>query len=277
VAGTFLRVQDQLGWAKQRVADVRDTVAALGAAEGSVFSVELHPRAETRQAIRVVWSPEANVEITDGLAHRVDDAVHNLRVTLDRLIYELAIRRRGGFEPASIPPGHQLRKTAFPIFDDPVEYDGKGKGRGARDALAALKVDQRKRIRALQPFGRPGHPLAMLRDLDNEAKHRRASVLVRLDDVDFDRRIGDRYGLKVAEGVRPRRRYRHGATVVVLTTRSFDPDRTAAAVNAAVRRQLSVVFGPGSPAAGRDVVAELRRLQTHVSRTLSAFRKDFPI
>ncbi|HEX2423311.1 MAG TPA: hypothetical protein VHN56_09215 [Actinomycetota bacterium] len=42
MAGTFLRVQDQLGWAKQRVADVRDTVAALGAAEGSVFSVELH-------------------------------------------------------------------------------------------------------------------------------------------------------------------------------------------------------------------------------------------
>lgn len=273
VAGTFLNVTDQLDWAKRRVREVREQVERFEASRSSPFAVQPHPRAGRRRAVKVLWSPETTVPVAlDELAHSVDDAVHSLRATLDRLVYELAIRRRGGSEPRSLPPRHALRKTAFPIAIKPDVFDSL-----ATKALAPLAQKQRSRIRSLQPFGNPGHSLWRLAELDNQAKHRRSSVLIQLDRVALDRSAADRAGIKTVEGITPGRRYKPGMKVAVLTVASYSPDRTPDLVRRVLSRELSFVFGSGSPADGNDVVVELRQLQTVVTRTVNAFRVDFPI
>lgn len=279
MGGTFASVVDKLDWAKEKVRVVRKRIEGFQEAEGRPFRAERHPRAGSKQTIKVVWSPAtAGAMPLDELAHQIGDAVHNLRATLDYLVYELAIRKRGGSEPAHIPMGHALRKIGFPIFLEEPEFDGKGKGGpGATKMLAEMKGTQRARIKELQPFGDPDHPLWVLSELDNLGKHRHAHVLVRLDRVWLDPVFARRFGFKIVEGVKPGRRYKEGAKVAILTQpRSlYHPSSVQAEVNVALKRKLSVLFDKGSPAEGRDVVAELRRLQARVTRIVNDFKWDF--
>jgi hypothetical protein len=282
MGGTYLAVQGKLDWARKDVREVREAIQRFEQAEGGPFRAEPHPRAGSKNAIQVLWSPATTEPMPlDALAHSVGDAIHGLRSALDYLIYELCIRRRGGWEPVSVPIGDPLRKVGFPIFLDECEFEGKGKGGlGAARMLAPLTGKQRALVKKLQPFGNPDHALWVLSELENLGKHRKAHVLLRLDRVWLDRTEAWRFGFKTAVGVKPGRRYKDGAKVMVLTQRwgdSYEPTRIQAQVNVALKRELSVVFDVGSPAEGRDVVAELRRIQTAVSRVVGSFKAEFPV
>jgi hypothetical protein len=278
MGGTLPPVTDKLDWAKQKVRVVRERIERFQEAEGRPFRAELDPRAGSKQAIKVLWSPATTGTMPlDDLAHSIGDAVHNLRGTLDYLIYQLHLRNLTGPEPENIPLGDPLRKTGFPVFLDENEFEGKGKGGpGATKMLAGITDDQRARIKKLQPFGDPDHPLWVLSELDNLDKHRHAHVLLRLDRVWLDPRLAHRFGFRTVEGVKPGRRYEEGAKVTVLTQHIFDPAGVQAQVNVALKRKLSVLFDKGSPAEGRDVVTELRRIQSTVTRIVNGFRWEFP-
>jgi hypothetical protein len=230
MAGTFPPVTDKLAWAKEKVRNVRQRIAGFQEAEGRPFRAQPDPRAGSKQTIQVLWSPAtAGAMPLDDLALRIGDAVHNMRATLDYLVYQLTLRNRPGPEPGYIPMGDALRKTGFPIFRDEPEYEGKGKGGpGATKLIAGLTDDQRARIKKLQPSGNPDHPLWVLAELDNLGKHRHAPVLLRLDKVWLDLGMAKRFGFKTVKGVKPRRQYEEGAKVTLLTQHPSGRPRTGA-------------------------------------------------
>lgn len=110
----------------------------------------------------------------------ISDSVHNLRCTLDHLIYAIAVHESGQEPP---PAADSLM---FPIADSPKKFLDAG-GR-----LGKLSGAVRSAIESVQPYNRP-HPdlpplLAMLRDFENTDKHkllRLAFTSVYLGDVGF--------------------------------------------------------------------------------------------
>lgn len=104
----------------------------------------------------------------------IGDCLHNLRSSLDYLVYELSGR----------PAGEPSRQTAFPICDSPHAYFGT---RGNPNRAASRKVSQvdsaaAAAIERLQPYNREdgnphGDPLWLLSELSNEDKHRTLPVV----------------------------------------------------------------------------------------------------
>jgi hypothetical protein len=232
----------------------------------------VHPYTHRKQRIEIRWDPPNEELPLTELAHLIGDAVHALRSSLDYLVYELAIRKRGGSEPSALPPGHPLRKTGFPIFLDAKQFEDRG-----LKQLESITVKQQARITRLQPFGQPDHPLWVLSELDNLAKHRQAHVLLRVDRAWLQPEAAHFYGSKALEGPRPGKRLKPNTKVAVLTRHHGGVTGVEAQVNVALRWAVAPVFGVGSPAEGKEVVAELRRLRAHVTRTIRRFERDFPV
>jgi hypothetical protein len=95
----------------------------------------------------------------------IGDAIHNLRCSLDHLIYAIAIHQSGQNPP---PKEDGL---GFPICDSCESFwDAK------RRRLFGLSHLAQTVIEAVQPYNRPDKavppPLAMLRDFDNADKHK---------------------------------------------------------------------------------------------------------
>lgn len=93
----------------------------------------------------------------------VGDVAHNLRSSLDHLVYQLALLKNPAFK-------HE-RRTAFPIFTEKEEFRSKGMRRiGPHLPLSATKI-----IVKHQPYKRPNptrDSLWILSELDNIDKHR---------------------------------------------------------------------------------------------------------
>lgn len=275
MGGTFVRVINQLDWAKHQIREVRQRIEGFEKAEGSPFSIESYPRTHLKEYIEVKWRLEPYDLPLDELGNQIGDAVHNLRASLDYLVYELSIRRRQGNEPKSIPPGSPLRQTGFPIFLDKDQFERRGK-QGVGPGLALVTQKQAARIKTLQPFDKPDHPLWVVSELDNLRKHRKAHVVLGIDQITLDKKMAKYHGFKVADRVPTGRGIKHGAKVVTLTVpRHSIGLHLEADVNIALKRRLLIQFAEGSPAAGREVIPELQRLQQHVTRTLNRFRPDF--
>jgi len=97
------------------------------------------------------------------------DIVHNLRSSLDNMVWELAVLKSG---PA--PPRPKI--IQFPIADDPDGF------RSELYRIAALSAEAQARIERAQPYNRK-HPelpplLGLVRDFKNLDKHRLLNVVV---------------------------------------------------------------------------------------------------
>ena len=92
------------------------------------------------------------------------DTIHNLRSTLDHLVYAIAV-----FQTKSDPPPGE-RVLAFPICDTPELF------RKTQGKLAPLSMSVRAEIEGMQPYNRPHKRLppllGLLRDFDDRDKHR---------------------------------------------------------------------------------------------------------
>lgn len=102
----------------------------------------------------------------------IGDAVHNLRVSLDYLAWQL-VKATGG-SPRTGPRG-----TAFPILTVPRTADGKNKNLPQIDPGVPDKV--RKILDEIQPYTRTKpafHELAILSGLDNRDKHHELLIAV---------------------------------------------------------------------------------------------------
>lgn len=103
------------------------------------------------------------------------DAIHNLRSTLDHLVYAVGTHKAGG----SLPPGED--RLAYPITESPESFAGFCKGK-----LFGIATDINdpiiKAMERFQPYKRttPDAPTALrlLRAFDDRDKHRLLHVVV---------------------------------------------------------------------------------------------------
>src|SRR5579863_3618687 len=95
----------------------------------------------------------------------IGDAIHNLRCSLDHLIYAIAAHESG----QNPPPDADI--LAFPVRDDCPAFT-----KAERRNLVGISQNVRTTIETVQPYHRRHpklpSPLAILRDLDNANKHK---------------------------------------------------------------------------------------------------------
>jgi hypothetical protein len=107
-----------------------------------------------------VEPPPKSISVTAG------DCVHNIRSSLDHLIYALALDNRAGKKPRE--------RTQFPIATKVINYYETG-----RRQVRPLDPRHRRVIRLLQPYHHPNprmHWLTILGHLSNRDKHRLLNV-----------------------------------------------------------------------------------------------------
>ncbi|MGA6970040.1 MAG: hypothetical protein WBY93_00300 [Candidatus Binatus sp.] len=110
----------------------------------------------------------------ETISPTIGDCVHNLRSSLDHLVYSLAIKNRSGLTD------EEAAETSFPIFkmrDSRVSDGLSPRGRGR---IKYLSIEAQTIIKGLQPFhaGKDAtlHWLWILEKLNNIDKHRRLLV-----------------------------------------------------------------------------------------------------
>jgi hypothetical protein len=98
------------------------------------------------------------------------DCIHNLRATLDNLVYAIAVKESG----TDLPPNFNILQ--FPITGTPKEYAGQQR------RIATLSANTQARIERAQPYNRSHTELppllALLSEFDNVDKHRLLNVVV---------------------------------------------------------------------------------------------------
>jgi len=115
--------------------------------------------------------------VPDDVALAAGDGIHNLRSTLDHIVYELSCAKAG----------KHVAETGFPILVDPKNWDAKDrrkrfKRNSGRHQLREVPVPARDFIESLQPYKGfdAAHwyreRLLQLRDLNNADKHRNLNL-----------------------------------------------------------------------------------------------------
>lgn len=95
----------------------------------------------------------------------VGDCLHNLRASLDYLVWQLVY---------SNPPNTPGKNNMFPICQAASNFEELLR-KGRLDGLEEKAVEA---VRSLQPLDLPQHPLVLLNDLYNADKHRDLHVVV---------------------------------------------------------------------------------------------------
>jgi hypothetical protein len=226
-----------------------------------------------------------------GNSHRhewgaiIGDVVHNLRSTLDHLVWQLTLAN-GLTPPAAIPwkgPGSEWRNIRFPIHTiNPRKRYPSGKRIPWRykppDSLWGIRSALRTELQRLQPFNHgqdaPKKPLAILNELWNIDKHRHlhfALFFVGLHDVESrDPKIHFRIVKKRFPGpfkgraeigrVEPV----GGPSNLMMVQRNVQPILT-----------FDIAFEQGPPAYGGRVRETLERLRDTVAAILVKFEPEF--
>jgi len=192
------------------------------------------------------------------------DCVHSLRQSLDHLAYKLAVSISG-----SDPPPNEAT-AGFPIHNSSAGFKGNLAAKiGDPDKIPRPIL---KTLNELQPYNSwEGKQLAILRDLDNRAKHRELPICVGV--------------------VRPTETAVEGDSVVLksLRTGPVEEGETEIArfevskpnVQVEVRGWLSIeiVFGSDSPAEGQSVVKYLQTVRAMLLRKVmpSLMPEDFRV
>jgi hypothetical protein len=187
----------------------------------------------------------------------VGDFVHNLRSALDHVVWQLALTR--GDEPST--------ELQFPIVSDRERWPG-----AVRRRLPDVPDEAVRLIETMQPYHHDDpmtHPLAVLRDLSNEDKHR---VILEAMSVPVEPTPPTVEGEDVAESMEldmawgaP---YEPGARVL---TAYYTPTGPRPRFHITSAMPIEMTFGTMhfAAAAMRDVVDDVRR-------TLDAFAPFLP-
>jgi hypothetical protein len=162
----------------------------------------------------------------------VGDCVHNIRSSLDHLVYALALHKRDGRKPR--------KKTQFPIATTVVNYFTKG-----RHDVRVLDPRHRRVIRLIQPYQQPDpqeHWLTALNRLSNQDKHRLLNLsLHRVEQMSYRIKETDTAYIVFVGGIR-----------VVSAHTDIEPLKADPHVTAIIRMGLS--FGSPRNDEGRLVL-----------------------
>src|SRR5438270_10228868 len=108
MAGTFWRVRDKLGRAKKHVSEVKELLEGFRQNEPYPLSFKAQPQKAWQAIVEVRFVERIEPSDTE-VRNAFGDAVHNLRSTLDHLVWELTVRKLG-YRPSEVPFDHWLRK-----------------------------------------------------------------------------------------------------------------------------------------------------------------------
>lgn len=174
----------------------------------------------------------------------VSDCVHNLRQSLDHLAYRLAIEISG-----SDPPPNEYT-ASFPIHNSNNAFRSNLKAKIADPEKIPPPI--RKALTKLQPYSSwEGKQLAILRDLDDRAKHRELPVCVGVMHPAEVRVAGEDVILKsVSSGPIP-------VEVGEAEIARFETAKPEVEVEIAGWFSIDILFGKDSPAAGQSVAKYL--------------------
>jgi hypothetical protein len=182
------------------------------------------------------------------------DCAHNLRSSLDNLLYALAIRDTG------MDPPEKADKLQFPIASPPELFE-KQKYR-----ISTLSAATQAAIERVQPYNRPHNELPLLmglvRDFNNLDKHRLLNVVVtnvQQAHISYEY-TGD--GVPTVHGQYAMGPLEHGSEIAHFTALPPQPN-TICKYNAAIVISVGHDFGPNGRTLG-ELTYVLRMLTDEV-------------
>jgi hypothetical protein len=196
----------------------------------------------------------------------IGDVVHNLRSSLDHLIWELTKDFQGGVPPSPLPK-KKWREIEFPV--QRVENRGK-----FDQALWGIDPRLKASIEDLQPHkaAEPeSEPLWILHDLWNIDKHRHVHLVVMkslLTDIDYI--AGGVNLLEMTKG--DEAELGDNAEMFRIHREKVPPDLPGMQME--LRGEVKVRFGPESPCDGLVVTETLNRIYEVVTAILVEFESE---
>lgn len=159
----------KLAWAQRRIEELRESILEYGNSKPYRIESEKDSASGKWQGVfRVTGMPP----FTDW-SLMVGDAVHNMRGSLDALLFGIA--QRHAATRNAVLTAEEERSIQFPICDAATAFDGQ------RRRLSSLPQGAVDAVEALQPY-QPSqkvahiHPLIFVRDISNFDKHRQLLV-----------------------------------------------------------------------------------------------------
>jgi hypothetical protein len=131
-------VHAKLRQSEKHLQSIKDIILS-GLKTGNYRAVKKGNADSTRYGVFISVKKEFPFE---DLSLMIGDCIHNLRSTLDHLVYVVAIHESG----SNPPPRHDA--LMFPIAIAPVNYSG------AKDKIRTLSDPVRTVIERLQPYNR---------------------------------------------------------------------------------------------------------------------------
>jgi hypothetical protein len=206
----------------------------------------------------------------------IGDVIHNLRSSLDSLVWELTIKHSG--DPID-PNANQWRNVQFPIVTEANKWSPQ-----ESKCLWGIQPSLKPYFEHLQPFhagqnAAPNEPFVILQSLSNIDKHRHihfVSYFIGLDDLQFKsphpvpdefKVIEKRFPGPFIDGAELGRGKVTGNVIM-----SIPP--TLVYMNAI--HAFDITFDQGEPAEGESVISVLESLRDKTSSVLNDFKSEFP-
>jgi hypothetical protein len=164
--------KERIEWARQLIDLLRPLTRQLIEEEPDAFFYDLDPSSGW-WTLRLKQKP-----VPAEISFMIGDILHNLRSTLDHLVWQLTIANGHTPPPFPLPKKSQWANIQFPIIDTP-----NGFADGARKSLWGVSEQSRDHIEKCQPYNHATQPddvsmLTLLRELSNIDKHRLPNVAV---------------------------------------------------------------------------------------------------
>jgi hypothetical protein len=165
----------KLTWAESLTQEVKKEIHVWAESAPAAFvSEKSDDGKEHRIVFKVVKEPNLH-----RWSLMIADAFHNLRCSLDHLVYAIAIHQH-----KQNPPRDETR-LMFPLHDSAEEFERRGRNR-----ISSLSVAVQAAIERAQPYKRPHAglrpPLSLLAFFNNSDKHRLLKLAyVALNQGDF--------------------------------------------------------------------------------------------
>jgi hypothetical protein len=242
--------------------------------------------------------------LTERWGVMIGEITHNLRSSLDHLIWQLTLANGHESPKEPIARGSKWRETAFPIFDEREGFTatnrhGKPRRGSGLAMLWGLRPDQVEMIDRFQPYQMGGenthrHPLRVLQELWNRDKHRTINLahsIVRLEEVgppsDFWRSDPDLPDVRVRIIKRMKLGPFEDGTEIARLGITAKPvglgmsellyyfGATPADMRVNLDLTFDIAFEDGPPAHGGPVIATLKAITRAVGNVLDSFRHEF--
>jgi len=183
----------------------------------------------------------------------IGDCLHNLRATLDYLVWELWVRTSGA--PAS------PQNVQFPIEQDRHRFRS-----GRRQRIGGLPARAQAEIQRLQPFRASAptqHPLWLLRELSNHDKHRFLGTIgaAVYESDEAPVRVGERHNAVVTKIIRAEGLVADGDELFRIRMQSLGPNPS---LEVTVPIIYAIAFSDDGPAHGRSVVNCLEEMRLYI-------------